>query len=238
MVTPSYTVTCTRKKLIAPGVFEFGFTKPENFTFKAGQFVLFDVPLLASPSDIQPRAYSIASVSEDPELLFVIKLTPGGRMSMYVEQQLDIGSIMTIKGPFGFFTLREDPSVDILLACTGAGIAPFRAIAIDALQKGDTRSIDVLFVVRNEEDFFWLQNFRDLEAAHPNFHLHLSLSQPKEGWQGLTGRVQQAIPQLQKELSKVLLYACGNPDMTKEVKTLAVGPWGMAKERVHIEGYI
>jgi hypothetical protein len=39
-------------------------------------------------------------------------------------------------------------------------------------------------------------------------------------------------------MSDILLYACGNPDMTKEVKALAIGPWSMAKEKVHIEGYI
>jgi NAD(P)H-flavin reductase len=113
---------------------------------------------------------------------------------------------------------------------------------MDALAKGDTRSMDLLFVVRNEEDFFWLREFRELEKRFPNFHLHLSLTQPKDGWQGLSGRVQQALPLVvnvvQKNMSDFLLYACGNPDMTKEVKALAIGPWGMAKERVHIEGYI
>lgn len=242
MVTPSYSVTCTKKNLIAPGVYEFAFPKPEGFTFKAGQFVLFDVPLLANPSDIQPRAYSIASAPSDAELLFVIKLLPGGRMSTYVEKELQVGTTMTFKGPFGLFTLKEDDSANMMLACTGAGIAPFRSMVMEALAKGDARSIDLLFVVRNEEDFFWLDCFRDLAAKHPQFTLHLSLTQPKAGWQGLTGRVQQAIPQVskvvQKNMSDILLYACGNPDMTKDVKALAIGPWGMPKERVHIEGYI
>ncbi len=242
MVTPSYTVVCTKKNLLAPGVFEFGFPKPENFTYNAGQFVLFDVPLLSHPTDVQPRAYSISSAPSDEELLFVIKLMPGGRMSTYVEKELRVGTTMTFKGPFGFFTLKDDESSNVLLACTGAGVAPFRSMAFEALKTGDPRSIDLLFVVRNEEDFFWLDDFRDLAAKHPQFRLHLSLTQPKDGWQGLTGRVQQAIPQVfsivQKNMSDFLLYACGNPDMTKEVKALAIGPWGIAKERVHIEGYI
>lgn len=242
MVTPSYSITCTRKNLIAPGVFEFAFPKPENFTFKAGQFVLFDVPLLTHSADIQPRAYSIASAPADPELLFVIKLVPGGRMSTFVEKQLAVGTTMTIKGPFGLFTLNDDPAASILLACTGAGIAPFRSMAIEALTKGDSRSIDLLFVVRHEVDFFWLNDFRDFAAAHSQFRLHLSLTQPTAAWQGMSGRVQQALPEVakvvQKNMSDFLLYACGNPDMTKEVKALAVGPWGIPKERVHIEGYI
>jgi hypothetical protein len=105
MVTPSYTVTCTYKKLIAPGVYEFAFTKPEGFTFKAGQFVLFDVPLLTNPTDMQARAYSIASTPEDLELLFAIKIVPGGRMSTFVEEALREGTTLTMKGPFGVFEI-------------------------------------------------------------------------------------------------------------------------------------
>ena len=238
MVTPSYTVTCTYKKLIAPGVYEFAFTKPEGFTFKAGQFVLFDVPLLTNPTDMQARAYSIASTPEDLELLFAIKIVPGGRMSTFVEEALREGTTLTMKGPFGVFVLDSADHLPALFACTGAGVVPFRSIATDALEKGDTRSMDLLFVVRNEEDFFWIDDFRALEKQFPNFHLHLSLTQPHEGWEGIAGRVQQALPVVQKNMSDILLYACGNPDMTKEVKSLAIGPWGMPKERVHVEGYI
>lgn len=242
MPTPSYQVTCTRKKLIAPGVYEFSFAKPEGFTFKAGQFVLFDVPLLANPKDIQARAYSIASTPQDPELLFCMKIVPGGRMSTFVEEALQEGTTLTMKGPFGVFVLNTTETLPTVFACTGAGVVPFRSMAMDALSNGEARSIDLLFVVRHEEDFFWLEDFRTLEQSYPQFHLHLSLTQPKDGWQGLTGRVQQALPLVvnvvQKNMSDFLLYACGNPDMTKEVKALAIGPWGMAKERVHIEGYI
>ncbi len=238
MPTPSYTVTCTRKVEIAPDVFEFALTKPEGFSFKAGQFVLFDVPLVGNPADVQARAYSIASVPSDPELLFAIKLVPGGRMSTFVQQVLQPGVTLTMKGPFGVFVLSPGQSEHILLACTGAGVVPFRSMIADALTKGDTRPMHLLFNVRHEQDFFWLETFRAWEKQHAAFHVHLSLTQPHETWKGLQGRVQQCIPELLPDLSQTLLYACGNPDMTKEVKALAIGPWGMAKERVHIEGYI
>lgn len=238
MVTPTYTSTCTRKTLIAPGVFELAFTKPEGFTFKAGQFVLFDVPLIGDAANIQPRAYSLASAPHEPELLFLIKAVPGGRMGDYLTQVLEPGTAISFKGPFGVFTLRPDADVHILLACSGVGAAPYRGMVFDALHQGDERAIDVLLSVRHEEDVFWEELFTSLHQKHPQVRLHVSLTQPQALWKGLTGRVQQVIPQLQTDLSKTLLYACGNPHMTKEVKALAIGPWGMPKERVHVEGYI
>jgi hypothetical protein len=36
----------------------------------------------------------------------------------------------------------------------------------------------------------------------------------------------------------VKLYACGNPQMTLEVKKLALEQWGLQKMDVHVEGYI
>jgi ferredoxin-NADP reductase len=34
------------------------------------------------------------------------------------------------------------------------------------------------------------------------------------------------------------LYVCGNPDMTTDVKKLALTEWGMDKKDLHVEGYI
>jgi len=41
----SFTGTCLQKTLLAPSVYELRCEKPTDFSFKAGQFVLFDVPL-------------------------------------------------------------------------------------------------------------------------------------------------------------------------------------------------
>ena len=46
MKTKEYKVVCTRNEKIAEGIYEMVFTKPAGFFFKAGQFVLFDVPLI------------------------------------------------------------------------------------------------------------------------------------------------------------------------------------------------
>ncbi|MBI3619465.1 hypothetical protein HY213_05540, partial [Candidatus Peregrinibacteria bacterium] len=59
MPLPVHTIRCLSLRVIAPDVYEVVFTKPEGFSFRAGQFVLFDVPLIENRDDIQTRAFSI-----------------------------------------------------------------------------------------------------------------------------------------------------------------------------------
>lgn len=256
MLTPTYTVTCTRKRVIAKDVYEIVLTKPEGFVFKPGQFVLFDVPLIDNPTDIQTRAYSIASAPSEPELLFVIKLVPGGRASRWLVEFLQEGSEVVIKGPFGNFLLTPpapSPGASrrssgamagkrgegrLLFIATGTGIAPFRSQIVDALEKGDTRKIDIIFGVRAEEDLFWMEELQALTRKYPQVFFHPTLTVPSKMWTGHTCRVQALAPKLVKEFANTIVYACGNPDMTKEVKTLATTEWGMDRKAVHVEGYI
>ena len=124
MPTPSHTLVCTSKEFIAPGTVELRFSKPEGFTFMPGQFLLFDVPLIGNPTDLQPRAYSIASTPEEDDLLFVVKLIPGGRFSRYCEEMLAVNDELTAKGPLGRFVIDPLPDAHIILLATGAGMAP------------------------------------------------------------------------------------------------------------------
>lgn len=236
MVTPSYSVRCKEKKMIAPNVYELRFEKPAGFSFKPGQFLLFDIPLISDPSDIQTRACSIASSPDEEDLLFVIKIKVGGRLGDWVQKTVTVGSTLCIKGPFGLFTLRENTH-DILFAATGAGIAPFRSQIVHALSDGDTRRMHLFFGVRTKQDLFWAEEFQTLEKNHANFHLHLCLS-GDDSWQGNRGRIQNFIPEKISNTQNTDLYICGAPEMVSDIKRAAMETWGLPKSNVHAEGYI
>ncbi len=238
MPVPTFSVVCTRKDLIAREVYEFTFEKPAGFAFKPGQFVLFDVPHPENPADIQTRAFSIASAPSETELLFVVKLVEGGRASIWFRDVVEKGTVATIKGPFGNFLLDQDPSLDIVFLCTSTGNAPFRSQIVEALRQGDTRKMDLVFGVRAREDLFWVEEFTRLSTAHPNLTLHVILSAPESSWTGHRGRVQSMMPALLRTNRPVCLYACGNPEMTKDIKQRALTEWGIDKKNIHIEGYI
>ncbi len=237
MVTPSYQIRCTQKKLIAPNVYELRFEKPAGFSFKPGQFLLFDIPLISDPLDIQTRACSIASSPDEEDLLFVIKIKIGGRLGDWVAKTVTVGSMLGIKGPFGLFTLRENTH-DILFAATGAGVAPFRSHIVHALKQGDNRSMHLFFGVRTVADLFWTEELKSLETQYKKFHLHLCLSGDNPDWNGNRGRIQQFIPGSIRNPATTDLYICGAPEMVSDIKKMALESWTMPKGNVHAEGYI
>lgn len=238
MATPTFTITCLSNELIAKDIYEVRFAKPEGFTFKPGQFILFDIPHPDNAEDIQARAFSIASTPNEKELLFVIKLTPGGRASRWVSHKLKVGGTIVMKGPFGFFTIKDDDTKDVLFICTSTGNAPFRSQILALLEKADGRRIDMIYGVRSEEDLFWQQELTELSQKHPNFTVHFTLTQPSDAWTGHRGRVQTLVPLLAKDVALRSVFVCGSPNMTKEVKQLCLEQWGVQKQNLHVEGYI
>ncbi len=236
MALTIHQATCIRRHSIARDIVELTVTKPEGFSFKPGQFILFDVPLAGHPDDVQTRAFSIASAPHERELLFVFKLKEGGRASAWV-QTLQQGQAITFKGPFGMFTLRDDPA-DVVMLCTSTGVAPFHSMLADALARHDQRRFDLVFGVRNEEDLFWLEALRSLAAQMSSFFVHVVLSQPSPEWAGHKGRIQTVVQSLVPDLLTRKIYVCGNPAMTDEVKKLCLEQWGIEKQNLHVEGYI
>ena len=238
MPTPSYHVECLSNRVIAHDVWEVVFQKPEGFTFKGGQFVLFDVPLHENLSDIQPRAYSIASAPNEEHLLFVFKYKEGGRASIWVKELLQPGMMVRMQGPFGLFTVPKDVPKDIVMICTGTGIAPFRSQILEAKKRGDTRRIDLLFGVRREEDLFWAEELTRMSQEHEQFFAHLTLSQPSPSWTGHVGRVQTVIPHVAPDIERRQVFICGGPEMVSDIKKTCLEQWHVPKEALHAEGYI
>jgi ferredoxin-NADP reductase len=238
MSTSAYHLTCTQNVNIADGIYDFRFTRPPEFKFKAGQFVLFDVPAPDNPQDFQTRAFSIASSPTENSLIFVAKLIENGRASHWIESTLTTGDVVKTQGPFGRFTLDLHSEKELLFICTSTGVAPFRSQIIDALSHGERRTMDLIFGARCEADLFWQEELKTLQKENSNLHTHTVLSKPSSSWKGLTGHVQDIVPTLNENLSLKNVYICGNPDMTNELKHLCLKEWGVQKEDLHVEGYI
>lgn len=238
MPVSAYTTTCTKNNIIAEGIHQIHFTKPEGFTFEAGHFLLIDVPLLDDAKDIQPRAYSIASAPDDEEIVLAIKIVPNGRASAWIEKKLTEGMEARIQGPFGKFTLDPETKKDYVMMCTATGIAPFRSQLRTILPAGDTRKIDLFFGLLSEKEMFWEDELKEFAAQYPNFSYHVCASQPSESWDGFKGYVQEQAKSVITDFSNKQIYLCGSPLMTKAVKETCITQLGIPKDDVHMEGFI
>lgn len=238
MPTPSFTFECIRSDLIAEGIYEIEFTKPEGLTFTEGQFLLLDAPLIDDTEDVQPRAYSIASSPNDDTLLLVIKLVAEGRCSRWVKEKLQPGVQTRVQCPFGKFILNDQNAKEYVMMCTSTGIAPFRSQLRTILPKGETRKIDLFFGLLNEEEIFWEEELKKIAEEYPNFSYHISIGDQSSTFDGFKGYVQQHASEVISDFSNKQIYICGAPIMTKAVKQEAIDTWGVPQEDVHMEGFI
>ena len=214
------------------------FTKPAEFTFSSGQFALFSVPSSEDPSDVQPRAYSIASTPEEKDLLFVIKLKEGGRASTWVERSLKEGTDVQMQGPLGVFGFDPIWEGGSLFICTGAGIAPFRSMIVSALESGYSKPMDLCIGCYSQKNLFWINDLEALAKQYSNFRFHIALSDPVEPWEVSRGYVQDIVQNVVPDFAQRSIYACGNPLMTGALKERCLGEWNVSKDRFHMEGYI
>lgn len=234
----SFVITCLHKELIAPSVYEIRFEKPAGFLFKAGQFALFDVPLVENINDIQPRAYSIASTPSEQDLLFIIKLVVNGRASRWIEKTLVVGMTIRMQGPFGAFTLDTASDKPYLLTAAGTGIAPLRSQILWALkEQKDTRPMHLLFGTLKHEDLFWTDEWQKLEKDYPNFHAHISCLSGEADWHGESGSLQERLPRILQSVASPHIYICGAPITVKELKEQCL-TLGIPKLDIHFESYM
>src|ERR1041384_3141874 len=96
------------------------------FTFKAGQFVMIDLPI---QSKVTNRAYSIASAPSSGNIFeLAIVINPDGIGTPYIFQNIRKHSILKCTRPLGKFGLPESIDTDLCFVCTGTGVAPLRSM--------------------------------------------------------------------------------------------------------------
>jgi len=212
--------------------------EPAKISFKAGQFIQFEVPVYELTSEPVYRAYSIASEpSRSGEIELEIRLVPNGICTTYVFEHLEAGDRVTINGPYGQFYLRETEAPVIFVA-GGSGNAPIRSMLYDMAEKGVSRKTVYIFGARSKRDLFLVEEMKALEEKLPDFTYIPSLSQPQpeDGWDGETGRVTAVLDRMIDSAADSEAYLCGSPGMIEAVVEVLKGK-GMPEEKIYYDKF-
>jgi Na+-transporting NADH:ubiquinone oxidoreductase subunit F len=189
--------------------------EPAEITFKAGQFIQFQVPEYELTAEPVYRAYSIASPpSRRDAIELEIRLCPGGICTTYVFNHLQEGDTVTINGPYGEFYLR-DTDARIIFVAGGSGNAPIKSMLLDMLEKDNRRETIYFFGARAKRDLFLVDLMRELEGKLANFTYIPALSQPEpaDDWNGETGRITDVLDRHIASGENTEVYLCGSPGM-------------------------
>lgn len=175
--------TLIAAKDIAPQtkLFTFELKGEEKFSFKAGQFITFDLPVHEKRL-YRWKSYSLASAPDNTNRfeLCVVK-NEGGLGTTYLFDHLTTGDNLTFKGPEGTFVLPENESEALCFICTGTGIAPFRSMLWDIHQKASNSiPIRIIFGTRSLENVLFLDEWRELNKLFSDFQVHITLSRDEE----------------------------------------------------------
>jgi CDP-4-dehydro-6-deoxyglucose reductase len=212
--------------------------KEEPINFTAGQFVTMDLPINEKRLK-RWRSYSIANAPNGSNILeFSIVRLDGGAASEYLFKELKIGDNIRFKGPSGTFVLPDPIGKDLVLICTGTGVAPYRSMLID-LQKNKKKhkNIHLIFGTRFEENILYREEFEKLEKEMPGFKYSITLSRDKN-WKGLKGYVHQVyLEDYKKVRSDIDFYICGWSNMIDDAVANLILKLGYDKSQVHYELY-
>jgi len=189
--------------------------RPDNgnaLAFRAGQYVK------VSFAGQITRAYSLASLPDDPFIEFHIRQSSDGSTSKFVGEELRPGAQAVIEGPMGENCLQERHEGPIVAVAGGSGLAPMRSIVETALQRGVGQPITLYFGVRTERDLYMESHFEALAAAHENFHFVPVLSEAGGETARRTGFVHEAVLADFDDFTGFTAYAGGPPIMVVAVR--------------------
>jgi propane monooxygenase reductase subunit len=205
----------------------------EELKFFPGQYLDF-----AIPGTEETRSFSMANTSARAGLLeFVIKIYPDGLFSRFLDTRVAVGDRLRVTGPFGVFTLRDNPGADLVFVGGGAGMAPILSLLRSMAERGLDRKATFYYGARRRHDLCFEAELRELEARLPGFRYVPALSEPgDDDWTGETGFVTDVLRRAGHDLTGADAYVCGPPPMVEAALEL-LPALGVADKRVFYDKF-
>lgn len=211
----------------------------EPFSFRAGQFVTFDLPIHERRQK-RWRSYSIANapVAGSRLLEFCIVRMENGAGSTWLFDEATVGTAIRFKGPDGAFYLPDTIENDLVFIATGTGVAPFRSMIFD-LQNRDIahRNLHLIFGTRSADGILYQSEMEALAAQLPDFQYDIALSRQPD-WPGWQGHVHQIY--LEKYAAvrpDIRFYLCGWSNMIDEAVANLLLKMGYERRQIIYELY-
>ncbi|GIV42143.1 MAG: phenylacetic acid degradation protein [Vicingaceae bacterium] len=223
-----YQLKVKQVKKETPEAVSLFFEVPENlkekFGYLPGQYVTIKAKI--GGEEIR-RSYSInTSPYTDQDISVTAKKIANGKMSTYLNEQVQAGDLLEVSSPLGNFTPELDPhrSVTYLCIAAGSGITPIMSIIKSALYVEKQSKILLIYGNRNKENTIFYNELSALQKENPGrFKIHFVFSREKGQSPNHEGRIDPAKVDyfLETEgidLSQTEAFICGPFEMTENIK--------------------
>jgi len=197
------------------------------------------------------RAYSMANYPGEKGIIMLnVRVAsppprqpdvPPGKMSSFIFN-LKPGDKVTISGPYGEFFIKETDAEMVYIG-GGAGMAPLRSHIFELFKNLKTgRKVSYWYGGRSMRELFYVDQFREIEKAFPNFKFNIALSEPlpEDNWTGYTGFIHNVLREeyLEKHPAPedIEYYFCGPPMMNQAVEGL-LEDMGVEPENISFDDF-
>jgi len=232
MAPPTHVENVTFVKHYTDDLFSFRITRPKDFLFNPGQFIMLGLEIDNKPL---MRAYSITSQLYDDELEFYsIKIQDGPLTS--VLQKIKPGDeVLLSDKPVGNLTIWDIlPGERLFMFSTGTGLAPFASIIRDPDTFSRFEEVILTHTCRNVEDLqYGLELVESLkrdplcgeEASKKLKHYTTTTREEYPNMGRITNLIENKkiftdlnIRNLDSKTDRVMI--CGSVDMVRDLSTI------------------
>ena len=201
--------------------------------------------------DTTIRAYSMANYPGEKGIIMLnVRVAsppprqpdvPPGKMSSFIFN-LKPGDKVTISGPYGEFFIK-DTDAEMLYIGGGAGMAPLRSHIFELFKNLKSgRKVTYWYGGRSLRELFYIDHFREIEKAFPNFKFNIALSEPmpEDNWDGYVGFIHQVL--IDNYLNDhpapedIEYYFCGPPMMNQAVIKM-LDDFGVEEENIAFDDF-
>lgn len=177
--------------------------------FQAGQYI----NLFVETGGVRTsRPYSISSPPNQTGYYDItVRRVADGFVYTYLLDEVKVGDIFQSTSPSGQF--YHNPlfhGEDLVFLTGGSGITPFMSMIREITDRGLDRRIKLIYGNRIYDDIIFKKEIKERSARHENLTVHTVISEPANGYKGLTGFITaESIKDLSGNLDDKMFYVCG-----------------------------
>ena len=184
------------------------------------------------------RPYSISSSPGEKTLDLTIQQKPGGFVTRYLLNELQVGDELKSTGPQGHF--YYEPLIDgkdLVFLAGGSGITPFMSMIRAMLKEENAPRIQLIYGSRYPEHVIFGETLSRLADEYTHLDYSLVISEPPEDYSGLYGFLDaERIRDQVGEVEGKTFYICG-PNVMYDFCLKALDELGVPPHRIRREVY-
>jgi len=212
--------------------------KASVFHFLPGQFITLELPI---GGEIINRSYTISSSPTRPHVISItVKRQPGGMVSNWLHDYMQVGEQISVLGPTGQFSCVLHPASKYLFLSAGSGITPLMSMARSFHELAEDANIAFVHSARTPSDIIFRHELDLMVFNQPRFRSAYICEriESEPNWTMPTGFLTlNALKHTVPDFLEREIFTCGPAPYMAAVRSLLTAVVGFDMRHYHEESF-